>query len=561
LRAVPTLLLLLIGLAALAPAAGAVTRHPSQFTGVPLVDGYILVPAPWDAAVQYRILEAVASIVSLYNVTHIAATYTTCTAPTLNGAPTLLYSATIIAWNNGTGTRLVFTTGPGPDGSSYVPITWPINVTRRNTSITLPGPDRPGLALARALGSLAESIANESLIEKLQKRYGPTGVPVVRLLPPEALPARDSLKLFAARAVNITFLESLSLLGAGASGVELRSPCSPPSGAPTVLVARNMLSSLLGGLSAILETMPSAGGQQITVVRIPLFNLTRLRSLLFQLFPSQEGNNTVVNPPVNVSIEEIRKAIANGTMEDALEALKQAKQLWEKGAISAEELKKLVELFKKRFGYDPLQQQQQENKEEKPKHQNTGPQTGPKPVQLISIDLDKLLQSIQSLQAANEQIAPGGGQAGLPQLRVGLPGIRETLQAFLALASLIAMGMAYSERATIILTLRALLCRPPRRLNRRGAVEWSYMAALRLLELRGLPKEPWETPREYLRRVGPLLGPLRRALEELTSAYEAAVYRMEEVPRGVALGACQRLARALRNPLVGLGQEPREAPA
>jgi hypothetical protein len=57
-----------------------------------------------------------------------------------------------------------------------------------------------------------------------------------------------------------------------------------------------------------------------------------------------------------------------------------------------------------------------------------------------------------------------------------------------------------------------------------------YQAALARLAAAGLPREPWETPHEYLARLqaSPLAG--ATVFSELTSAYASARYGDEEIP-------------------------------
>jgi hypothetical protein len=84
----------------------------------------------------------------------------------------------------------------------------------------------------------------------------------------------------------------------------------------------------------------------------------------------------------------------------------------------------------------------------------------------------------------------------------------------------------------------------------RTAVIAAYVQMERSLARSGLPRSPFEAPREYLRRVLPGVGAGAASVEQLTALYERARFSPHEIDGGMKIEAIGAL-EALRNELQG----------
>jgi hypothetical protein len=87
-------------------------------------------------------------------------------------------------------------------------------------------------------------------------------------------------------------------------------------------------------------------------------------------------------------------------------------------------------------------------------------------------------------------------------------------------------------------------------LDPRTAVIAAYVQMERALARSGLPRSPFEAPREYLRRVLPGVGAGAVSVERLTALYERARFSAHEIDGGMKIEAIDAL-EALRNELRG----------
>jgi hypothetical protein len=87
-------------------------------------------------------------------------------------------------------------------------------------------------------------------------------------------------------------------------------------------------------------------------------------------------------------------------------------------------------------------------------------------------------------------------------------------------------------------------------LDPRAAVIAAYAQMERALARSGLPRSPFEAPREYLRRVLPGVGAGAASVERLTALYERARFSPHEIDGGMKTEAIDAL-EALRNELQG----------
>ena len=149
----------------------------------------------------------------------------------------------------------------------------------------------------------------------------------------------------------------------------------------------------------------------------------------------------------------------------------------------------------------------------------------------MSVDLNNLLRQMQDVVEVAERArreAETNNESGvaLPtNIRVTRPDPAVMVLGGIALAA----TLIYREKSRLIpqTTIhRVILGIPPKDASPR----WCYSAMVDVLRIKGLAKEPWETPEEYLARIRKTLDPHLEVLaEELTTAFERAVYAEEEV--------------------------------
>jgi len=223
----------------------------------------------------------------------------------------------------------------------------------------------------------------------------------------------------------------------------------------------------------------------------------------------------VQEPDIQATVEALLEQVQTGDKDQALEALRQLLDLARSGVIDWDVYAQALRTYNERFGEPPQIQEPATGGEEE-----------------VNVDLNELLRQMQSvveaaekarLEAAAEEEGGGGSIMG----RIAITPPDPTIIALGGL--LLAASIIYRERERVIpqtVLPRVLAGKPPR-----GAgAEWCYRALVEVLRVRGLPKEEWETPEEYLERIRDRLDPETLVLaEELTSAFEREVYGGERV--------------------------------
>ena len=234
------------------------------------------------------------------------------------------------------------------------------------------------------------------------------------------------------------------------------------------------------------------------------------------------------NENITALVEALIQQVETGTKEEALAALRQLLELARSGVIDWNVYAQALRTYQDRFGEPP---------------QLTGPPPG-QGQEEVSVDLNNLLRQMQDVVEAAEKAriearaGEGGGVITLPtNIRITQPDPAVMVLAGLALAA----TLIYREKDRLIpeTTLhRVLLGIPPKDAGAR----WCYRALVDVLRVKGLAKEPWETPGEYLARIRGTLDPHVEVLaEELTAAFEKTVYAEEEV--GLDARDCTRRLR------------------
>ncbi len=230
-------------------------------------------------------------------------------------------------------------------------------------------------------------------------------------------------------------------------------------------------------------------------------------------------------------IEKLLDTIRNGSKEEATSALKKLNDYAKQGLIPWSLYEEALREYKQRFGSPNLVEARQEKAREE------------------EVNLTNFLQGLQHIvvQAEKARIeAQGGGVAPKHKSKtIHITTISPPSNVLLGLSGiglLIVVMLAERESLAPITNLARLLAGRPA-----GGPEWCYSTMILVLRLRGKPKYPYETPREYLERIKDSLSPEAQVLlEEITRAYEAKVYG--GIPTGFDPGYC---SRKLRRVLIG----------
>jgi len=238
---------------------------------------------------------------------------------------------------------------------------------------------------------------------------------------------------------------------------------------------------------------------------------------------------TAQEQDLNATVQALLEQVATGDQQQALEALRQLLELARAGLIDWDIYAAALRTYQERFGEPPQFQTPDAQAEEE-----------------VNVDLNELLRQMQGVVEAAEKarLEAGGGDNGGGIAVPNNIAITPPDPAVIALGGLmLAAALAYKERERILpkTALPWILAgRPPA-----GAdVRWCYRALIEVLSLRGVPKQPWETPEEFLARVRGSLDPeVEALLEELTEAYEKTVYGEEPVE--VDVEACARRLRGV----------------
>ncbi len=246
-------------------------------------------------------------------------------------------------------------------------------------------------------------------------------------------------------------------------------------------------------------------------------------SLLNRLTGGSQG-------PYNASlVETLLQIVREGSQEEALDALQTLLQLAREGKIPYSVYAEALSIYQSRFGAPPQLGEEQEE------------------VELNLTELASQMEEIvRAAEKARAEVQAGGGPGGeriLPEAPSITPPPAGVLVAGIAGLAVVAAASALRSRSGPLVLPRLLAARPPSG----GEVEWCYRALVAVLSMRGLDKEPWETPREYLERLRGSASPeVVQLAELLTEAYEAEVYGGERAALDAAL--CARSLRGLMAP-------------
>ncbi len=271
-------------------------------------------------------------------------------------------------------------------------------------------------------------------------------------------------------------------------------------------------------------------------------DIIRAFNSLLSIVSQEKAGMSLPDPRI---VEDL---IERGNKSQAIEAFQQALSLARQGLISRDELDKLRQIFEQRFGYDPLLGNQTET-------QIGGLPSGGYNARRsqVSADLGNLLNVIEnpgiSAGRASKGLGGlGGGGGGLPE--IGAPSVTgKSVKLSIFLLGIVILASLYLARDTLEVYLRSLLGRPPSGLPRGYLAIWCYNSVVRLLAMRGLKKEEWETPWEYYERISQLVdADTREDLHKLTHLYELAKYGGREPRRIDTLRACRAILRKARNP-------------
>ncbi len=222
-------------------------------------------------------------------------------------------------------------------------------------------------------------------------------------------------------------------------------------------------------------------------------------------------------------VEALLEKVKTGSQEEAFQALQQLLEMARRGEIPYSVYAKALSIYDSRFGTP---------------QQAGGEEEEVNLTQLVA-QMDAIVQAAEKARA-EAGIAGGGG--GTPS--VVAPRTIPQHVVYLAAAGLAAVAVSRSMRSRRLdfILPRAVLGLVPGD----AGPEWCYRALVRMLSLRGFEKKPWETPREYLERVSPLLREeYRGILEVATEAYEASVYggTPVQVDRDLCASVLRRLAQ------------------
>jgi len=224
--------------------------------------------------------------------------------------------------------------------------------------------------------------------------------------------------------------------------------------------------------------------------------------------------------------QQLLEIVRTGEREEALDALQRLLELARAGEVPYNVYAEALAIFAERFGEAPVNQDRE----------------------AVELNLTELASQMDDLVKAAEraraEARPDAGGVGfsLPSPSVAAPDPALLVAGVIGLAAVATVAVLRERRPALVIP-RLVVGRPPR-----GAgPEWCYRALVAVLSLRGLPKEPWETPREYLERVLHRLEPgVAEVAELVTEAFEASVYGGESV--SVDVESCVRSLRRLMLP-------------
>lgn len=224
-----------------------------------------------------------------------------------------------------------------------------------------------------------------------------------------------------------------------------------------------------------------------------------------KLVITQSGEKEKINQTM---IEKLLETIKKGGKEDATNALKKLNNYAKQGLIPWSLYEKALREYEERFGSPNLTEPKQENAREE------------------EVNLTGFLQGLQHIvvQAEKARIEAQGGavrkHGSKTFLKTTISPPSSLLLGIAGIGVIIVALLAERESLTPLIDLARLLVARPA-----GGPEWCYNAVILVFRLRGKPKFPNETPREYLERVRSSLTPEAQALlEDVTRAYEARVY-------------------------------------
>ncbi|MCE4600345.1 MAG: DUF4129 domain-containing protein [Desulfurococcales archaeon] len=225
-------------------------------------------------------------------------------------------------------------------------------------------------------------------------------------------------------------------------------------------------------------------------------------------------------------IEELLGIVKNGSEAEALNALRTLNYYAKQGLIDEDTYLEALKIYRDRFGtIAPLTSQENRGKNQ------------------VEVNISSFLTGLEDVVKGAEK-ARASVQVSKKQPSREARGwhLSQPSPTIVVIAGigLLAIALA-AERDRLrpgLDVARILLGKPPSR----PSPSTCYRLFVTALAMRGLKKEPWETPREYFERIrGRVSHDVAALLESLTTAYEDAVYGLEEV--SVDPGACIAGAR------------------
>lgn len=230
-------------------------------------------------------------------------------------------------------------------------------------------------------------------------------------------------------------------------------------------------------------------------------------------------------------VDHLLSIVANGTQEEAAAAVQELLELARSGKAPWEAYARALQIYQERFG--------------------SLPQQGEKKAKEVEVNVTNIAESLGDLvrraEKARVSVSVKPKPPG-PSIGVSLATPSPRLVYLLIAGVLGAAALGALRRSEADSVLRVLISRPPTS----GSTRWCYSMLIRVLSIRGLGKEPWETPREYAKRVsGRLPEDVRSLLLLLTEAYETEEYGGLEV--SIDESYCMSTLRRLMLPWRRLG--------
>ncbi|MCE4625236.1 MAG: hypothetical protein F7C35_05150, partial [Desulfurococcales archaeon] len=375
----------------------AIIRHPAEFSAEPVVKGYKFY-SPLEARLYARIMQGIALLIAYANVTDVAVSRASCLAlspsiPLLAPYPPgwesilslppsslIKYRATIVGWNRDipNSTFIVEPVASPSQAWSILAPLLPVPVGSNASLIMRASPNQTLINLSKSLGRMAASHSIETVSNQT------------------AILARNLTSAIGPELLSVKVHWALSTLDGLLDNREAQyvSPCGTAAimtgGYPTAspdkvinIAERTSRTSQFAVFLAELVLQSAVAVEEVTI-QTPQGNMT-IRNLTVMVSPvigglggDREGAlekvgiasnmlanfvssmGTVITKPPKLgaaqpaNVTKLLEDVESGNESTALQAIMEAQSLLEQGLISQEDLNKLVEAFKEKYGYDPL---------------------------------------------------------------------------------------------------------------------------------------------------------------------------------------------------------------